>query len=376
MGGFATWNLVEDLTTSYNMHAAGWKSLYYQYPLSVGLSPMNVWGVYRQRGQWALDTLRLFFWDNPLFKRGLDAFGRTSYLIIALAYLCAAFVFPFFFVVPIWSYLTGGNVLYRHELEFAAYRGLYFVCMALAMHYLFRGRQAGKQFQVLTGLFPVYARAAVLALLYPSRRQRAYRPNNESGPRRVPPALAGGVAAAGPAGGERRAALLRHHGRPRTRAAHRRQHRDLGAGDLEPAARGAGRAARAARASRRGATRSGGRPCVNGSSRARCWWPRGWSSPSGSCGSGCRASGDRRTNATRKRGVSQAAGRPQDASAEMAMAIVEDPANAGYLVSQGYLQLRLDRPREAEQSFREALKHGPHAEATLGLARALRGAPG
>ena len=187
VGGFATWNLVEDLTTSYNMHAAGWKSLYYQYPLSIGTSPMNVWGVYRQRGQWALDTLRLFFWDNPLFKPGLDTFGRASYLIIALAYLCAAFVFPFFFVVPIWSYLTGGNVLYRHELEFAAYRGLYFVCMALAMHYLFRGRQAGKQFQVLTGLFPVYAGAAARALLYPSGRHPAYRPNNESGPRRVPP---------------------------------------------------------------------------------------------------------------------------------------------------------------------------------------------
>lgn len=188
VGGFATWNLVEDLTTSYNLHAAGWKSLYYPFPLSVGLSPMHVWGVYRQRGQWALDTLRLFFWDNPLFKKGLDPFGRASYLIIALAYLCAAFVFPFFFVVPIWSYLTGENMLYRHELEFAAYRGLYFVCMALAMHYLFRGRQAGKQFQVLTGLFPVYARGAVMALLYPSRRHPAYRPNNESrGPRRVPP---------------------------------------------------------------------------------------------------------------------------------------------------------------------------------------------
>jgi cellulose synthase (UDP-forming) len=187
VGRFATWNLVEDLTTSYNMHARGWKSLYYPYPLSVGVSPMNVWGVYRQRGQWALDTLRLFFWDNPLFKRGLDAFGRASYLIIALAYLCAAFVFPFFFVVPIWSYLTGDNVLYRHELEFAAYRGLYFVCMALAMHYLFRGRQAGKQFQVLTGLFPVYARAALLALVYSSGRNPSYRPNNESAPRRVPP---------------------------------------------------------------------------------------------------------------------------------------------------------------------------------------------
>jgi cellulose synthase (UDP-forming) len=174
---------VEDLTTSYNLHAAGWKSLYYPFAVSVGLSPMDVWGVYRQRGQWALDTLRLFFWDNPLFKRGLDAFGRASYLIIGSAYLCAAFVFPFFFLVPLWTYLTGGNVLYRHELEFAAYRSLYFVCMAFAMHYLFRGRQAGKQFQVLTGLFPVYARGAVLALLSPSGRVPTYRANNEGSPR-------------------------------------------------------------------------------------------------------------------------------------------------------------------------------------------------
>ncbi len=187
VGGFATWNLVEDLTTSYNLHAAGWKSFYYPHPLSLGTSPLDVWGVYRQRGQWALDTLRLFFWDNPLFKTGLDWFGRASYLIVGLAYLCAAFVFPFFFVVPLWTYLTGENVLYRHELEFAFYRGVYFVCMAAAMHYLFRGRQAGKQFQVLTGLFPVYARGALLALVHPSGRVPEYRPNNRRGPRPTRP---------------------------------------------------------------------------------------------------------------------------------------------------------------------------------------------
>lgn len=187
VGGFATWNLVEDLMTSYNLHAAGWKSFYYPHPLSLGTSPLDVWGVYRQRGQWALDTLRLFFWDSPLFKRGLDWFGRASYLILGLAYLCAAFVFPFFFVVPMWTYLTGDNVFHRHELEFAVYRGIYFVCMAAAMHYLFRGRQAGKQFQVLTGLFPVYARGAVLALRYPPGHKPAYRPNNRRGPRLVRP---------------------------------------------------------------------------------------------------------------------------------------------------------------------------------------------
>jgi cellulose synthase (UDP-forming) len=180
IGGFITWNLVEDLTTSYELHRSGWKSLYVPHPLSRGLAPTSIWGVYQQRGQWAFDTLRLFFWDNPLVKPGLRWFSRASYLIVGLAYLCAAFVFPFFFVVPVWSYLTGGNVLHERELEFAAIRGVYFVSMAVAMELLFRGRQPGKQFQLLTGLFPVYARAAFRAALYPRGWKPTYTPNNRA----------------------------------------------------------------------------------------------------------------------------------------------------------------------------------------------------
>jgi Glycosyl transferase family group 2 len=189
VGGFVTWNLVEDLTTSYELHQRGWKTLYYPYPLSRGLAPNHIWEVYQQRGQWAFDTLRLFFWDSPLFKPGLRWFSRISYLIVGLSYLCAAFVFPFFFIVPVWSYLTGGNVLRQHELEFALIRGIYFACMAVAMELLFRGRQPGKQFQLLTGLFPVYARAAVLAMLYPRGRKPAYQPNNRARSRRDRPRI-------------------------------------------------------------------------------------------------------------------------------------------------------------------------------------------
>jgi len=180
IGGFVTWNLVEDLTTSYELHRRGWKSFYVPHPLSRGLAPASIWGVYQQRGQWAFDTLRLFFWDNPLLKPGLRWFSRVTYLIVGLAYLCAAFIFPFFFLVPIWSYLTGGNVLKEHELQFALIRGVYFICMALAMELLFRGRQPGKQFQLLTGLFPVYARAAFRALLYPRGWKPTYTPNNRT----------------------------------------------------------------------------------------------------------------------------------------------------------------------------------------------------
>ncbi len=187
IGAFQTWNLVEDLSTSYELHSRGWKSFYYPMALSIGLAPQDIWGVYQQRGQWSFDTMRMFFWDNPLLKRGLAWFPRLTYLIIALSYLCSGFVFPFFFLVPIWSYLTGGNVLYRHELEFALVRSVYFVCMAVAMELLFRGRQPGKQFQMLTGLFPVYAFGTLRALFSPRGRKPQYRANNQDRARTARP---------------------------------------------------------------------------------------------------------------------------------------------------------------------------------------------
>ena len=177
-GGFASWNLVEDLTTSYQLHSRGWKSFYYPHAVSLGLAPADIWGVYRQRGQWALDTMRLFFWDNPLFKRGLPWQGRMSYLVIPLTYLGAGFVFPFLLVIPLWTYLTGGSVLADSEIEFALFRGVYFLTMAIALRTLFRRQQVGRQFQMLVGMFPIYLMGTLRALAYPPRRHPRYVPNH------------------------------------------------------------------------------------------------------------------------------------------------------------------------------------------------------
>lgn len=178
INGFSSWNVVEDLTTSYDLHSAGWHSFYYPHPVTVGLAPSEIWGVYRQRSQWALDTMRLFFWDNPLLKRGLRWPSRMSYLVIPLSYLSAGFVFPFFFFIPVWTYLTGGSVLAGDELEFVVMRGIYFALMALALRSLFRRHQAGRQFQMLVGLFPVYAAGTFRAMAYPRSRSTRYVPNN------------------------------------------------------------------------------------------------------------------------------------------------------------------------------------------------------
>lgn len=187
--GFASWNLVEDLTTSYELHSRGWRSFYYPHAVTIGLAPSEIWGVYRQRGQWALDTMRLFFWDNPLIKKGLPWQGRMSYLVIPLAYLGAGFVFPFLFIIPIWTYLTGASVLATSELHFVFFRGVYFVMMAIALRVLFRKQEAGRQFQMLVGLFPVYLTATFRALLYPPSRHPNYKPNHVRRSKRPKPAF-------------------------------------------------------------------------------------------------------------------------------------------------------------------------------------------
>ncbi len=180
IGGFAEWNLVEDLTTSYELHSHGWKSLYFPYAVTLGLAPMTIGQVYQQRMQWAVDTMRIFIWDNPLFKSGLNLAGRLNHLVIGLSYVWAGFFLPIFFLVPPYTYLTGVPILVDYELVIILIRFVYFVLFAFAAELLFRGQKPGKQFQFLAGLFPVYVAGAVRALFHPPGKSPAYRVNNVS----------------------------------------------------------------------------------------------------------------------------------------------------------------------------------------------------
>src|SRR3989344_2317238 len=50
MGGFSTWNMVEDLTTSYELLALGWRGKYHYEALSKGLAPEDLPNYFKQRG--------------------------------------------------------------------------------------------------------------------------------------------------------------------------------------------------------------------------------------------------------------------------------------------------------------------------------------
>ena len=180
IGGFITWNILEDMTTSYELLSRGWKGIYFPYALSRGLAPMKLAGVYRQRFQWCLDCMRLFFWDNPLRKRGLSWNQRLHFQLIMVNYLISGLVFPAFYFLPLMGYWEGYSCFQGQELYYLALRGAYLAATVLMFRYLFFQKDALKQFKILCGLSPVYAAAILAALVYPPGRKPPYRVNNRN----------------------------------------------------------------------------------------------------------------------------------------------------------------------------------------------------
>lgn len=107
IGGFATWNVVEDLTTSYFLHAKGWHSEYHNEILTIGLAPDDIPGLLKQRGTWAVDTWRLFLFRNPLTMHGLSTRQRLQYTELGLFYITSAMLMPLLMLTPVMSLLTG-----------------------------------------------------------------------------------------------------------------------------------------------------------------------------------------------------------------------------------------------------------------------------
>jgi len=87
IGGFPTWNLVEDLQSGVEALRRGWRSCYLPIVGAVGQhSPEDVPNVYKQRGTWAIDTVRLMIWGD---LRGLSLRQRALFGELLLYYLQA-----------------------------------------------------------------------------------------------------------------------------------------------------------------------------------------------------------------------------------------------------------------------------------------------
>jgi cellulose synthase (UDP-forming) len=79
IGGFQTLSITEDIHTCTHLHAAGWRSIFVDKALAVGLAAENLTSYVVQRRRWMLGCLQVFFRDNPLFLGGLSLRQRLAY---------------------------------------------------------------------------------------------------------------------------------------------------------------------------------------------------------------------------------------------------------------------------------------------------------
>ncbi len=168
--GFPTWSVVEDLYASLLMEQRGWRSVYYAFALSEGTAPTDVFAQHQQRWQWAVDSLRILFWRNPLFARGLDCRQRLNYFHFGWHYVMYGIAYPIFFLMPVWSLVTGQFVIAAPIWVFLCYRLPYLGFMRLMTSFLTDRAHDFKAFQMQVGLWPVYVSAILTALTHPFTR--------------------------------------------------------------------------------------------------------------------------------------------------------------------------------------------------------------
>jgi cellulose synthase (UDP-forming) len=176
VGGFSTWNIVEDVHTSMRLQEKGWRSVYYNYPLTKGTAPADIYGVYRQRKQWAADSLRILFWDNPFGHKGLSFKQKLQYAHLGFVYIVAAFIMPFFYITPVIAILSNEFVLTSPVSSYVIHRFPYFIAMAFAYGLINYPTPYLPAFQMWTGLFPVFIQATFVALFH-RKSKPAYRVN-------------------------------------------------------------------------------------------------------------------------------------------------------------------------------------------------------
>ena len=183
IGEFPTWNLVEDLQSGLEALRLGWRSMYLPIVGAVGQhSPEDVPNVYKQRGTWAIDTVRLIVWRG---LRGLRLRQRAHFVGMLMDYLNAFTVFVY---IPSVAFALLGVVplvdtslgYVGHVLPMALATEAWLLVVNAPYHDR-RGQQrrpirALWQMRIMwTGLAPIYIKATIQALAGGPNRKPIYK---------------------------------------------------------------------------------------------------------------------------------------------------------------------------------------------------------
>lgn len=105
IGGHAA-GLAEDMHTSMQLHAKGWRSIYVPVILARGLVPSTLSAYYKQQLKWARGVFDLLVHIYPKLFSQFTWQQKLHYAVIPLHYI-SGFIFLINFLIPIFSLLMG-----------------------------------------------------------------------------------------------------------------------------------------------------------------------------------------------------------------------------------------------------------------------------
>jgi cellulose synthase (UDP-forming) len=175
IGGFPTWNLVEDLQSGVEALRRGWRGVYLPIVGAVGqTAPEDIPNAVKQRGTWALDTMRLTLWAD---KRGLNLRQHLQFSELGLFYMLSIAVLVFA-SIPVFTLTFHVYPLITTHAEYALHFWPYALLVELLLVSLADGlkyEDLWRSRQTWLGMAPVYVRASLIALFYGPNRKPSYR---------------------------------------------------------------------------------------------------------------------------------------------------------------------------------------------------------
>ncbi len=177
IGRFPAWNLVEDFQSGAEALKRSWKGIYLPFIGAIGqVAPDDIPNVYKQRGTWALDSLRFMFWGN---KQGLNVRQRLHYFDSALLYIFSSVTFLYSFVLAIWL-IIGDSPVTANTVETTIYHFTWLLTFFVFLKALaYKGdvpiSSVLRGMQNMFSLAPIYIIAIVKALIYGPNRKPKYK---------------------------------------------------------------------------------------------------------------------------------------------------------------------------------------------------------
>ena len=142
LGGFPTDSVTEDYCVTLKMKQAGYRTVYLNERLSLGLAPEGLKEYITQRSRWALGFMQIFRGPLGPLRRGngLSIIDRIS-LIEAFLYWCGSYGFRMLgIVVPILYLLLNINAVQADVVTTLAYYMPHFIGSAIATAWMAQSR--------------------------------------------------------------------------------------------------------------------------------------------------------------------------------------------------------------------------------------------